>query len=174
MENWVEKNLTIVIVCFSFFIFKIYWFSFFPEVVATTLGVLMGASITLAQIKGRQKLDENQKRKRVIESLLTEIKTHQEILNQGSPIRGVGDFMEALPTFSFDGITSSELYTYLPTELQKIVSSHYEGCHLNNYYVQAGILTNDPDLTTLQSVKIYIRKNIDEVLEKLEELSVCA
>lgn len=150
--------------------FKQHWASFYPALLATGCGILLGFTIENASAIGQRKRDENQKIDRVIDALLLEINTHKELLQQGkSPIRGIGPFMAELPTFSFDGIIASGLYIRLPPELQKIVSNHYQFCNLNNYYVQAGILTGKTD-SKLQDIKIYIRKNIDVVLEKLKEL----
>lgn len=149
---------------------------FIFQLAATFIGAFLGYRGGLRISRREQDSDEEQKRTRVIESLLVEINKHEEIFSKKmeSPIRGIGFYEIYLSTFSFDGIVASGLYTHLPPESQKIVSRYYEACHLNNDYIQAGILTNNTDKPKLQSIKNQIRYDIKVVLENLKELSARA
>ncbi|GAH01751.1 unnamed protein product, partial [marine sediment metagenome] len=116
--------------------------SYFQGFISRLFGVLLAASITLAQMKKQQIRDEEQKRERVIESLILEIKTHEELLQRPEIIVSEERaFATALPTSSYDGIIASGLYTLVPPETQIRVSYYYHGCHKIKNYIQAGLVT---------------------------------
>ena len=145
---------------------------FIFQLAATCIGVFLGYCGGVILQDRKQKIDEKQKRDRVKESLLLEINLHKELL-QRKKIKKRGDriFVTELPTFSFDGIIASGLYTYLPPELQNIVSRHYQGCHQINSYIKKGIWIVPTPLEEINEMKTILRREIDIVLEKLKELN---
>lgn len=158
----ISKHLTVSIVVMYYFLVKMSEFipSISPMFLSTSFGVLLSASITRDQTKNRQKLDEDQKRDRVIESLLLEINTHTEPLNR----------LEEVLTFSFDGIIASGLYILLPPESQEIVSSYYQGCHQVNNYNRGGRTITQQQVNKIQYVQKRLLREIEPVIKNLENL----
>lgn len=165
INDIISKNLTVSIVLLYYFLVKMseYVPSMSPVFLSTSFGVLLSASITKDQTNNQKILDDEQKRDRVIDSLLTEINAHVQTLH--------GGYMEEFLTFSFDGIIASGLYTCLPPESQEIVSRYYQGCHQVNNFVQTIQMTlRELADTPVQAIRMRIRTDRPEVIANLEAL----
>ena len=130
MRKWVQRNYPyLVMVCtfllaLSFLLhpyLQQYWPSFFPDFVATVLGVLMGASLTLLEIMGRQKGAHN----KFLRDVFKELKKMPELLNGKGNILNTDIWNSGISSGSILVIDSKELGE-LSSLYQQIENNVYE------------------------------------------------
>ena len=156
VNDIISEYHTIIVLIFYFFslISSAYYPSIPKEFLSTTFGVLLAASITLAQMK-KQRESTNAK---IRDSILTELKLSLAGLKMGEPLETL--FVVRTETAAFDSAVGGGHFSLFEEETQRRISELYSYIKFTNYF---------SDKYLLQKI-IFQKKKIKKInLQKIVE-----